>query len=215
MRFYVHGAGRAGREAWPTQSDDAAVFADHSAATTAPDKAALLYEQCPSRDVVLVAHSLGAVPAALGLDVSSLSHAILLEPALYDVARGDVAVEAHIAAMTTARESAAAGDLFGYWRVVAPLMFGRPATDEAWEEDEPLAARFAAVEPPWGHGIDATAFDAVPTLVVTGGWNDEYEAIAECLAEAGASHVHLTGHRHRPQDHPGFEALVADFTAGR
>ncbi len=92
-------------------------------------------------------------------------------------------------------------------------MFGRPATGEAWEEDEPLAARFAAVEPPWGHGIDATVFGAVPTLVVTGGWNDEYEAIAEHLAEAGAAHVRLVGHRHRPQDHPGFEALVADFTA--
>lgn len=212
MRFYVHGAGRAGREAWPAQSDDAAVFADHSAATAASDKAALLREQCPSRDVVLVAHSLGAVPAALGLDVTSLSYVVLVEPALYDVARGDVAVEAHVSAMTTARESADAGDLFGYWQVVAPLMFGRPATDESWEEDEPLATRFAAVDPPWGHGIDATVFDAVPTLVVTGGWNDEYEAIAACLAEAGASHVHLTGHRHRPQDHVDFEALVADFT---
>ena len=193
----------------------ALVFADHSAATTASDKAsdkaALLREQCPSRDVVLVAHSLGAVPAALGLDVTSLSHVVLLEPALYDVARGDVAVEAHISAMTTARESADAGDLFGYWQVVAPLMFGRPATDESWAEDRPLATRFAAVEPPWGHGIDATVFGAVPTLVVTGGWNDEYEAIAERLAAAGASHVRLTGHRHRPQDNPGFEALVADF----
>lgn len=212
MRFYVHGAGRAGREAWPAQADDGAIFADHSAATGASDKAALLREQCPSRDVVLVAHSLGAVPAALGLDVTSLSHVILVEPALYDVARGDVAVEAHISAITTARESADAGDLFGYWQVVAPLMFGRPATDAAWEEDEPLAARFAAVEPPWGHGIDATAFGAVPMLVVTGDWNEEYEAIAQCLADAGASHVHLTGHRHRPQDHAGFEALVADFT---
>ncbi len=106
MRFYVHGAGRAGREAWPAQADDAAaVFADHSAATTAADKAALLRDQCPAGDVVLVAHSLGAVPAALGLDVTSLSHAVLLEPALYDVARGDVAVEAHISAMTTARVS--------------------------------------------------------------------------------------------------------------
>ncbi|QSR30109.1 hypothetical protein CFI00_06185 [Nocardioides sp. S5] len=213
MRFYVHGAGRAGREAWPAQSDDGAVFADHSAATTASDKARLLREQCPPRDVVLVAHSLGAVPAALGLDVPSLSHVVLLEPALYDVARGVVAVEEHIAAMTAARKAADAGDLFGYWQVVAPLMFGRPATDEAWEEDEPLAARFAAVERPWGHGIDATVFGAVPALVVTGAWNDEYEAIGERLAVAGASHVHLTGHRHRPQDHPGFEGLVADFVS--
>ena len=214
MRFYVHGAGRAGREAWPAQSDHAAVFADHSAATTAPDKAALLREQCPPGDVVLFAHSLGAVPAALGLDATSLSHVVLLEPALYDVARGHGAVEAHISAMTTARQHADAGDLFGYWQVVAPLMFGRPASKKAWEEDEQLATRFAAVGPPWGQGIDATVFGAVPTLVVTGGWNDEYEAIAERLAEAGASHVHLAGHRHRPQDHPGFEGLVADFAGG-
>lgn len=212
MRFYVHGAGRAGSEAWPGQADDGAVFADHSPADTTSDKATLLHEQCPARDAVLIAHSLGAVPAALGLDVTSLSHAVLVEPAFYDVARGHRAVEAHISAMTRARESADAGDLFGYWQVVAPLMFGRPATHESWEEDEPLASRFAAVEPPWGHGIHATVFDSVPRLVVTGSWNDEYEAIAERLAEAGASHVHLTGHRHRPQDHAGFEALVADFT---
>lgn len=212
MRFYVHGAGRAGREAWPAQPDDGALFADHSAAAAASDKAALLREQCPSRDVVLVAHSLGAVPAALGLDVTSLSYVVLLEPALYDVARGHGAAEAHIAAMTAAREYADAGDLFGYWQVVAPLMFGRPASKRTWEEDEQLATRFAAVEPPWGHGIHATVFGAVPTLVVTGAWNDEYEAIAECLVQAGAAHVHLTGHRHRPQDHVDFEALVADFT---
>jgi hypothetical protein len=51
----------------------------------------------------------------------------------------------------------------------------------------------------------------VPTLVVTGDWNDEYEAIAEELTVHGAEHRHLRGFGHRPQDHPDFPALVDEF----
>lgn len=58
-------------------------------------------------------------------------------------------------------------------------------------------------------------FAKVPTLVVTGGWNDEYEAIAERLARSGAERVELSGSKHRPQDHPGFESALADFLGSR
>lgn len=215
MRFYVHGAGRAGREAWPEQPEAGAVFADHSACSPMSRKSVVVAEQCPRGDVVVIAHSLGAVPAALAHRSGNLaaSHVVLLEPALYDVARGHAAVERHIGPMTEARERARAGDLFGYWQVVAPLMFGRPATRDSWGEDQALAQRFADLDPPWGHGIEASVFAAVPTLVVTGDWNDEYEAIAEQLTLAGAVHVHLPGAKHRPQDDPGFESVLAEFTA--
>jgi hypothetical protein len=78
-------------------------------------------------------------------------------------------------------------------------------------QDREVAAHLASLEPPWGHGIDASVFADVPTLVVTGGWNDEYEAIASRLANEGAEHVRLPGTGHRPQDHPGFEAAVTAF----
>lgn len=213
----MHGAGREGRAAWPAQAEAGAVFADHSAASTAEHKAELVGDQHPGGDdVVVVAHSLGAVPVALCRASGRLPAAriVLVEPALFDVARGDPAVEAHILPMTEARARAAAGDLFGYWRIVAPLMFGREATRETWIEDEPRARQFAALEPPWGHGIDSSVLAATPTLVITGGWNPEYEAIAEVLADAGVSHVHLVGARHRPQDLPEFEDVLAGFTAG-
>lgn len=209
VRFYVHGAGRAGREAWPAQSPDAAVFADHSAHAAMSAKAAAVAAQCPRGDVVVVAHSLGAVPLALAIGGLRATHVVLIEPALYDVARGDEAVEAHVGPMTHARARADSGDLFGFWAVVAPMMFGREATRETWPDDEALARRFADIDPPWGHGIDGSVFAHVPTLVVTGDWNDEYEAIAARLRDA--EHVRLPGARHRPHDLPGFEELVADF----
>lgn len=52
---------------------------------------------------------------------------------------------------------------------------------------------------------------SIPTLVVTGGWNDEYETIAGVLVAHGASHHLLRGHQHRPQDAPGFLDVVTPF----
>lgn len=212
-RFYVHGAGRAGREAWPEQPGEGAVFADHSACPQMRRKADLVGEQCPDGDVVVIAHSLGAVPAALAFaagDISA-SHMVLLEPALYDIARGEDAIERHVIPVTEALERAGRGDLFGYWQIVGPLMFGRKTTRESWQDDHDLAQRFADIDPPWGYEIEASVFAEIPTIVVTGGWKDEYEAIAKRLTHAGATHVRLSGAKHRPQDHPGFESILADF----
>lgn len=50
-----------------------------------------------------------------------------------------------------------------------------------------------------------------PTLVVTGGWNDEYETIARVLTEFGAGHHVLTGAEHRPQDLPTFAPAADAF----
>ena len=81
-------------------------------------------------------------------------------------------------------------------------MFGRPAARETWAQDREVAVRLACLEPPWGHGVDAAVFADVPTLVVTGGWNEEYEAIASRLVDEGAEHLRLPDTRHRPQTTP-------------
>lgn len=214
VRYFVHGAGRAGKEAWPAQDSPGAVFADHSAASGARDKEELVCRQCPDDVDLVVAHSLGAVPVALAYAAGRITAPlVLIEPALYDIARGDVAVEAHIGPMTQARARAATGDLFGYWQIVAPMMFGRDATHEGWPEDRAVAEKFAALEPPWGHGINASVFADVQVLVITGAWNAEYEAIAGRLVEVGARHVPLAGSGHRPQDHPEVEAVISSFAA--
>ena len=215
VRYYVHGAGRSGAQAWPEQAAETAVFADHGSAGSAAEKAAAVGQQAPATPYAVVAHSLGAVITVLAMRGHNLSpsHLVLVEPALYDIARGNPAIEAHIEPMTRARDRAKKGDLFGYWQIVKPMLFGKTATGDAWDKDQEIAARFASLEAPWGHQIDPAFARSVPTLVLTGGWNDEYEAIATVLAQAGASTVVLAGKDQRVQDHPDFHATVEAFLA--
>lgn len=48
----------------------------------------------------------------------------------------------------------------------------------------------------------------VPTLVVTGGWNQVYDDIATALRLRGAQHLALDGSGHRPQDDPRATAAI-------
>ncbi|WP_336645920.1 hypothetical protein [Microbacterium sp. USHLN186] len=93
-------------------------------------------------------------------------------------------------------------------------MFEGPADPSRWDEEREAAARFEAKQPPWGFGVASSAINGVPTLVVTGGWNAEYEAIAGVLVAEGAKHVQLAGTKHRPQGHPGFADTVDGFLFG-
>ncbi|MBX3092989.1 MAG: alpha/beta hydrolase [Cryobacterium sp.] len=215
MRVYVHGAGSSGRDAWPFAPDEGAVFADLAGMPSVASKLDALAELVPEGAVVL-AHSWGAIPVVLAVAERRIQVArlVLLEPALYDVARGAPAVERHIASMTEARAHASDGRLFEYWSIVRPLMFGGPADRGIWDSEQAVAARFAAIEPPWGYDLAAEMVSGVPTVVITGGWNDEYEAIAAALTSAGAVHRQLVGARHRPQDHPDFERLLLETSTG-
>jgi hypothetical protein len=51
----------------------------------------------------------------------------------------------------------------------------------------------------------------IPALVITGGWNDEYEVIAGELSACGAMHRVIPGHAHRPQDSEEFGPLARAF----
>ena len=214
MLLYVHGAGRSGAAAWPNVPRANAVFTDLTGAVTIADKVEALVIASVGRKVTVIAHSAGAVPALLAItegavDVSSL---VLIEPALYDIARGNPAIERHIAVMSDARAFAAEGDLFAYWTIVRPLMFNGPADANNWANEKIQAERFASIDVPWGYPVSATTIEQVPTLVVTGAWKDEYEAIAAELVRHGAVHRQLIGHQHRPQEHPDFPAMLRDFT---
>lgn len=162
---------------------------------------------------MVIAHSAGAIPAVLAVaqDPMSVVALVLVEPALYDIARGTPPIERHIDAMTSARRRADTGDLFGFWSVVRPIMFGGPADPASWASEREVASRLASFELPWGHDVTAHMVARTQTLVITGGWNDEYEAVASALVDAGASHVQLIGNEHRPQDHPDFERTVQEW----
>jgi hypothetical protein len=90
-------------------------------------------------------------------------------------------------------------------------MFGGPFDAARWSEERPLAERWASTNLPWGHGVRAHALTGIPTLVVTGGWNTEYEEIAAVLAAHGAEHRVVHGAGHRPQDLPEFRPIVDRF----
>lgn len=216
MRIYVPGASRTGRAAWPHSSDEEGLYASFPTDAPLDHRAASLANLSTAEPATVIAHSLGAIPALLAIGSGQLHPArlVLLEPALFDIIRGIRSVEEHITLMTRARQRAAGGDLFGYWELVKPKMFGGPALEEDWQQDEPHARRFSTLPAPWGHDITPGIIEALPTLVLTGGWNEDYEAIAAVLARHGADHQVLPGSGHRAQDEPEFEALIASFEQG-
>ncbi|MCM3695623.1 alpha/beta fold hydrolase [Microbacterium oleivorans] len=213
MRLYVHSTDRDGVSAWPSsaQSDAEHLPLD---LTRPLDELSLTVTDAAPRGAVVFAHSAAAVPVALAAARLSPRALVLVEPALYDIARGHPAIEAHIGEISRAKSVAEAGDLFGYWSIVRPLMFGGAADRSRWESERPGAERFATRRPPWGFGVDAAMLRGIATLVVTGGWNAEYDAIADVLQREGARRLTLPGHGHRPQDHPEFAAAVEAFLAG-
>ncbi len=72
-------------------------------------------------------------------------------------------------------------------------------------------ARLRALRPPWGTGLTAGRQLRVPTLVVTGGWSELYEEVAQGLVALGARHAVLPGRGHRVQDHPDAGRLLGGF----
>ena len=88
---------------------------------------------------------------------------------------------------------------------------GPPAPDAPDDILEREVAKLRALQPPWGAGVKAEAGLPVPTLVVTGGWSDLYNEVAEAMVDLGAERSILSGHRHRPQDADGANQLLRQF----
>ncbi len=209
-RLYVHGAGRRGAAAWPQVDAADADFVSFPRESSVAEQADALVASCGDR-MLIFAHSIGAVPVVLAANRLNIAGLVLVEPALYDIARGDEAIERHIGIVSEARAQADAGDLRSFWAILRPLMFGGPFDPATWDDERLLARRWATTNLPWGHGVRAAMLTDIPTLVITGGWNAEYERIAGALASDTTTHVVLTGAAHRAQDAPGFGAVVAAF----
>lgn len=227
---YVHGAGRAGVDAWPHQvavgtldrAGGTWVFLPRAddgddAHRDAGGVLALLRDEDGGH---VVAHSYGANAALLAAVLAAqeepglVRSLVLFEPACLDLARGGPAVEEHIAAMSPVFDvaddpSVSARDfstLFAAASGAAP-----PALSDA--DLEAAVARLRTLRPPWGTGLTAGARLGVPTLVVTGGWSDLYDEVARALVALGARHALLTGCGHRAQDHPDAGPLLDGWLA--
>lgn len=212
-RVCVHGAGRRGPDAWPGTRADEGEFISFPPESTISEQVDLLVRDFSAAPAVVYAHSIGAVPVVRAAERMLITGLVLVEPALYDLARGEDAIERHIGIVTEARSQAETGDLMSFWAILRPLMFGGPFDAATWERERPAAEKWARTNLPWGHGVRASMLLGIPTLVATGGWNDEYERIAQVLTEGGAQHVVLAGAQHRPMDLPAFAETVRTFEA--
>lgn len=159
---------------------------------------------------VVVAHSFGGPVAmrAAARRPDLVRALVLLEPAAYALARGTAAVEDHIRRMQPVLDRAGSVDAATFAAAFSDAMSDRSGASAPTTTADLLAAERQRMVPgPWS--LDTPEHTGVPTLVVTGGWNDEYETIAAHID--GAAHVVLDGHGHRPQDHPAAARVVLDF----
>jgi pimeloyl-ACP methyl ester carboxylesterase len=204
---FVPGAGRDGIAAWPEQSAESlgvqarpVFLSSGEEGVTASDVLEALGEEGGH----LVAHSAGAVPATVATAsrpelVRSL---VLFEPACFGLARGGEEVERHVREMSPVFADASAADVSDsdFATRFLTALGAKPPLPPA-PALSAMGRRLRAVPPPWTQPSDVSFIAAVPTLVVTGGWNALYEEVATSLAHAGARHELLTGNEHRPQDH--------------
>ncbi|MBF4616262.1 alpha/beta fold hydrolase [Curtobacterium sp. VKM Ac-1376] len=215
---FLHGSNRTFDRAWPVAAhleqvrfavmpgygDGTAVAFDQDAWESA------LVNICSPGDVV-VAHSYGGPIAmrAAARHPDLIAGLVLFEPAAYGLARGNAAVEAHIERVQPLLEAAAEMGSAQFAVAFAAAMTGTAGPPPV-SSDELLAAdRQRRLPGPWT--LDTPTGVDVPMLVITGGWNEEYEAIASELHRA--RRMTLTGHGHRPQDHPRAAAAVSKFTS--
>lgn len=161
----------------------------------------------------VVASSFGAIAAiaAAGIKETAVRSLVLIEPAAFSLGRHLTAVEAHIDAVEPVIR--AAPTMTGAQFLVALYTaFGitdpqPPVTRAALVAAERMRLQRA----PWDAELNSAVFSDIPTLVITGNWNAEYEELAVRLVELGATHRHVEGFRHNPERAPGFNDLLASF----
>ena len=219
---FVHGLGRVGRANWPMQLEAFAGatfvtlpgFGDESPRAGDVDAAATRIFDALAPGGTIVAHSYGAlaaVHAAAESEAGRIGALVLCEPALYSLE--GAAVAAHNARMRPVFDAAPRLSTDEFWEQFMLALTGRTAgpLDEA---SRPDAERTRLQPPPWSVEVAEGLFERVPTLVVSGGWNQEYEQIARAIAERGGTHVVLDGAGHRPQDYPEFNTLLWAIVGG-
>lgn len=215
---FLHASNRSTARAWPMAADlPRARFAvmpgygDEEVVPFDQDSwEAVLIEACRHGSVV-VAHSFGGPVAmrAAARRPDRIAGLVLLEPGAYALARGHAAIETHIARVQPVLDAAPTVDAVTFGSAFAAALTGTPAPPPVSPDEVRAAERQRMLPGPWS--LDTPTDVSVPTLVVTGGWHEEYEAIAAAVPDA--RRVTLHGHGHRPQDHPDAAAVVSSFIA--
>lgn len=216
---FAHGSGNVGREAFPLQAasfpdaefpvlpgyDDAPAVGD---VATAAQRLAMLAADADA----LVGYSYGGVAAALAACLDHVPALILVEPALFQLSRDRPATAALIDRLEPIYLDASQTDA-AFGRALLLALRGEDPGEAATDEALRWSRRTRLHGAPWRHPIDTNCIAETPTLVLTGGWNDEYEEVATALTELGATHAVLAGHGHRVIDHPDCSGRIREFVA--
>jgi pimeloyl-ACP methyl ester carboxylesterase len=166
----------------------------------------------------VVAQSYGAIAALLAVARApeSVWSLLLCEPACVSVARGRPAVEAHIRSLApvfaVAEDRSVSDEEFARrFGASFASAHGAPSSDVSPDVLRAQGRRLRANIPPWAVTVPTEVVAIVPTLVVTGGREDMYGEIASALVGAGAQHLVVPGHGHRPQDDPHALSWLTTF----
>lgn len=218
--LFAHGAGAAGPAAFPAQ---AAAFPRASfpvlpgygdEAPTVGDVARGAHELAlagADADAV-VGFSYGGVVALMAAAMEAPRALVLIEPAAFQVARDRPSCAALIARLEPIYLDATLTDETFERAMLTALTGSDPG--EARTPEQLRSSRRARLHgAPWRHPVDASVVGEVPTLVLTGGWNAEYEEVAAALVEHGAEHEVLAGHGHRVIDHPECSERIRAFAS--
>jgi pimeloyl-ACP methyl ester carboxylesterase len=214
--LFISGIDGGGESQWPIQATGLAspgrrlTFVDPNSLEGGPVEHAEHVLGLVNGDLNILGHSYGGITASLaaargGSRVKSLA---LFEPACMTIAQDRPATKNLLSRLIPAledaiREGASDAD-------IAIRMFGIKGQET--DPDDPnlaqVGANFRSWGPMWTHPVDPAVYARVPTLVVTGGWDVNFDEYAEVIAEHGGRHVVLPGFGHRPQDHPSANSLI-------
>lgn len=224
----MYGAGDGGSAGWPVQAADPSctdwVFLDRPEPTTEmpvpyddAERDAGRIVEALGAGAHLVAHSGGAVAALLAAERAPgrVHSMVLFEPACLGVARDGSAVQAMVADMTLVFDRAADPQLSDVeFTHLFLLAMGAPGADPSDPSTESVGRRLRLSRPPWETPLTLGALRDCPTLVVTGGWSEAFDEVAEVLVDAGARAVVVPGSGHGPHYHRDGHRAMTEFQRG-
>ena len=216
----MYGAGTDGRAGWPAaMAGQGCTFMVRLGDAVGDDPnrdSERLVQVAQDGPVHLVAVSYGGIAALLAAQQvpSRVRSLTLFEPTCPDLAPRAASVRSFrrsLEPLMRHRNDPSVTDA-AFFRDFAAVT-GTP-TPQDLTELQTLARRLRATPPPWEIDIPRGKL-LVPTLVVTGGWSDFFEDIADALVAEGAEHQVLSGHGHWVPDHPEAAQALHEFTARR
>lgn len=216
---YVYGRGRSGPRAWPLEAereDPNDVFLERICQADQPERDADRVIDALGGRGHVVAHSYGTVTAMLAAQrrPELLRSLVLIQPAVFDMARGGRLVEKHISILApvfaVADDPTVSGREF-LDRFATGLGQDSPVLDD--ETCESVATRMRLTPAPWEISLRADTPGLVPTLAITGDQWPIYSEVAQALVAKGAEHLVLPGVGHRPQDGEECAAAIRAFHA--